>query len=95
MKKLEIILDYVVLNKLLQKLDELKVEGYSVIKDVMGKGSQGNRDGHGLMAGFKNCYVMLITHDDDIDKIINGVNPLIKSFGGLCVVTNVEKFVSR
>jgi nitrogen regulatory protein PII len=95
MKKLEIIIDYVILNKLLQKLDELKVEGYSVIKDVMGKGSQGNRDGHGLMAGFKNCYIMIIVKEHELEGIINGVNPLIKSFGGMCVVTNVEKFVSR
>jgi hypothetical protein len=47
------------------------------------------------MAGFKNCYIMLIVKEHEIESIISGVNPLIKSFGGMCVVTNVEKFVSR
>jgi nitrogen regulatory protein PII len=95
MKKIEIIIDYVILNKVVQKLDELKVEGYTIIKEVMGKGSQGNKDGHGVLAGFKNCYIMMVLPDNEVENIVTAITPLINSFGGLCIIDPVDRIITR
>ncbi len=89
MKKIEIVTDYVSINKFTAKFDELNVPGYSIIKDVLGKGSQGNKDGHGLMAGSKNCYMMLCCEDSDVQRILVAIKPLIKTYGGMCIVSEV------
>lgn len=93
LKKIEIITDYVFINKFTGKLDEIGVKGYSIFKDVSGKGSSGNKDGHGLMAGSKNCFILIICESDDLGNIISSLKELTKKFSGIILVSEVNKIV--
>jgi hypothetical protein len=89
-KKLEIITDFSYLKLLTRLLDDHNVEGYTIIKDVMGKGSRGNKDGHGISGGFKNCYVMLCLSEDEVRRVADLVKPLLARSGGVALVSDAH-----
>jgi hypothetical protein len=89
-KKLEIVTDYSYLRVLIKLLDDHNVSGYTIIKDVMGKGTRGNKDGHGISGGFKNCYVMLCCNLEEAQKISDLIKPLLVRSGGICIVSDAH-----
>ncbi|MCS6873314.1 MAG: hypothetical protein N2Z23_06350 [Pyrinomonadaceae bacterium] len=89
MKKLEIVIDSVHLNKLLDALDKAGVSGYTVFKDVLGKGERGLMAGDELTGVFKNNYVMTVCSEGVVEKVVESVKPLLKKLGGVCLVSDV------
>ena len=89
-KKLEIVTDMVYLKRLLLLLDEKNVTGYTIIKDVTGKGRRGNKDGHGVSAGFKNCYIFIFCEEAEAKIISEIVKPYLTTFGGMCAVSDAH-----
>ena len=89
-KKLEIVTDMAYLKKLLSLFEEKNVSGYTIVKDVTGKGKRGNKDGHGVSAGFKNCYIFLFCEEDEAKVITEIVTPYLTTFGGMCAVSDAH-----
>ena len=89
-KKIEIITDYAFLNRLLQLIDATGVSGYTILKDVAGKGLRGTKDGHGIAGGFKNCYIMACCDEKEARKVVEAVRPLISRYGGICIVSDAH-----
>jgi hypothetical protein len=89
-KKLEIVTDYTYLRVLIKLLDDHNVNGYTIIRDVMGKGTRGNKDGHGISGGFKNCYCMLCCDEAEAKRISELVKPLLARSGGICIVSDAH-----
>lgn len=90
MKKIEIVVDSLHLDKILAILEKEGVSGYTVIKDVMGKGSRGLMTGDELTNVFKNSYVFTICSDEIAKRITNDISPLIKKYGGICIISDVD-----
>lgn len=94
-KKIEIITDFSYLRLLTRLLDDHNVPGYTIIKDVMGKGERGNKDGHGISGGFKNCYVMLCLKEDEALKVTELVKPLLARSGGIAIVSDAHLILHK
>jgi nitrogen regulatory protein PII len=93
--KVEIITDSLEVESVVKLLDEIGVSGYSIIKDVVGKGSRGVRSGYELTELFKNSYVMVVCNEIEMHKIVEAVRPIIKKFGGVCIVSDVIMRIHR
>jgi hypothetical protein len=89
-KKIEIITDYAYLRMLTKLLDDNEVSGYTIIKDVMGKGTRGNKDGHGISGGFKNCYVMVCCSEEEAKKVSDIIKPLLTRSGGMAIISDAH-----
>ena len=89
-KKIEIITDFSYLKILTRLLDDHNVSGYTILKDVMGKGKRGNKDGHGISGGFKNCYVMLCLEEEEARKVTELIRQLIVRSGGVAIVSDAH-----
>ena len=89
-KKIEIITDYLYQKRLVEHIDKTGVSGYTILKDVAGKGLRGNKDGHGISGGFKNCYIMICCTEDEAKKVVEAVRPIITKFGGVCIVSDAH-----
>jgi nitrogen regulatory protein PII len=89
-KKIEIVTDFSYLRILTRLLDDHSVSGYTIIKDVMGKGTRGNKDGHGISGGFKNCYIMICCSEEEAAKVIDLIKPLINRSGGIAIVSDAH-----
>lgn len=93
--KVEIITDALEVDNVAKLLDEIGVSGYSIIKDVVGKGHRGVRSGYELADLFKNSYIMVVCNEIEMHKIVEAVRPIINKFGGVCIVSNIMLRIQR
>ncbi len=86
-KKVEIIVDSFHLSHVLSILEQVKVSGYTLVKDTSGKGDRGLACSD-LDCDFSNSYIMTVcTCEKQLDTLVDLITPLLKKFGGICLVT--------
>jgi nitrogen regulatory protein PII len=92
-KKIEIVINSLELQKVLKILDHIGVSGYTIIEDVTGKGYRGrvidDLEGHALT----NSYVMTICNEEQEHQIVEAIRPLLKKYGGVCIVCDAKSVV--
>ncbi len=93
--KVEIITDSLEVENIAKLLDEIGVSGYSIINNVVGKGNRGIRSGYELTELFKNSYIMVVCEEIEMHKIVEAIRPIIKKFGGVCIVSDVIMRIHR
>ncbi|NWF49008.1 MAG: transcriptional regulator [Ignavibacteriaceae bacterium] len=89
-KKLEIVTVSVELPRILERFEKRGVEGYTIIREVTGKGKRGLQDGDELTDVFKNSYLMIACPEEQVNEIIEIVRPIIKKYGGICLVSDAQ-----
>jgi nitrogen regulatory protein PII len=88
-KKVEIIIEYMELAQLLEVLKkEALAVGYTVIKEAFGAGGRGEMAGDGLSGEFTNSYLLIACSEDEAKRIVEIVRPILKRFGGVCLVSD-------
>ncbi|MGQ4645815.1 P-II family nitrogen regulator [Lyngbya aestuarii] len=89
-QKVEIITTSLELEKVIELLEKLGVSGYTVIKEATGKGDRGTSMSD-LGRVFSNSYIMTICTDDAQTKeVVKAITPILKTFGGVCIVTEAQ-----
>jgi nitrogen regulatory protein PII len=90
-KRIEIVVDSIELEKVIKILKDLEVSGYTIIKDVIGSGDRGLRAGNEVMTDvFKNSYVLTACPEDKLMKVVEAIRPVLKRFGGICLVSDAQ-----
>lgn len=88
-KKVEVVIDSYHLEKVLDIFDKNGVGGYTVIKDVLGKGERGLMSADELTDTFKNSYVFTVCDEKTAMEIAQQIRPLLKRYGGVCLLSDV------
>ena len=89
-KKIEIIIDYLDLPKVVGKLRDLGIKGYTVIRDASGTGDRGERAGDGFSGEFTNSLILVACSEAESTRIIEAMRPMLKRFGGVCLVSDAQ-----
>ena len=89
MKKVEVVVDRAYLNRVLDILERQGVSGYTVIRDVLGKGERGIMAGDELTDVFKNSYVFTVCSEEIAKSIAESLRPLLSKVGGVCIISDV------
>ena len=88
-KKVEIIIEYMEVPRLLEVLKKEVVDvGYTVIKEAFGAGGRGEMAGDGFSGEFTNSYLLIACSEDEANRIVEIVRPILKRFGGVCLVSD-------
>ena len=87
-KRIEIITDTLEMREVCRVLDRLAVSGYSVIRDVTGRGERGVQSGDDLTDVFKNSMVVLACPPERLPEIVEAIRPILKKRGGICLVSD-------
>ena len=87
-KRIEIITDSLQMREVCRVLDGLAVSGYSVIRDVTGRGERGVQSGDDLTDVFKNSMVLLACPPERVQEIVEAIRPILKRRGGMCLVSD-------
>lgn len=88
-KRLEIIIEHGLADKVAASLAALNVSGYSLIPSVSGKGSRGERLDDDPAGTFTNCmFIVACDKDGEAERIVEEVRPLLTRSGGICLVTD-------
>ncbi len=90
MKKIEIILESVYLNRLIELFDKKEITGYTIIRDVEGKGITGIKSADEITDVFTNNYVFTVCDEDKLMSIVEDIRAFIKRYGGRCIVSDVS-----
>ncbi len=89
-KKVEIITNTLELERVLNILDKVSVSGYTIIKDVIGKGDRGRIINDLETQALTNGYVMAICTEDQEHKVVEAITPILKKYGGVCIVSDAK-----
>ena len=90
-KRIEIIATSVELNKILKGLETSGVPGYTVIRNVSGKSSRGTVSDDFSLNSLDNVYVIAFCATEQIDTVIEKLNPILNKFGGACFVSDATQ----
>lgn len=90
MKRIEVIVDAEKLEELISVLMDAGVRGYTVLKKAGGLGSRGTRSPDDVLWEEENALVILACKEDQATKVINGIRPKLKDFGGMCLISDCE-----
>lgn len=90
MKKVEVVIDNTHLRLVLEILESSGVSGYTIIRDVIGKGDRGTVLADEPSESFKNSYIFTICDEERAKSITSRIAPVIRRFGGACFLSDVE-----
>lgn len=90
-KRIEIVADSATATRILAALDQVGLYDYTVIKEVFGHGTRGERGGDPFFGTFDNNYILLVVSPDAAGRATEAIRPLIQRFGGICVVSDAAR----
>ena len=89
-KKLEIILDAPEEKTVTSLLDRIGVSGYTILRNVAGKGGRGIQRGDELTDVFSNVMIMTACTAAEAEKAVELLGPLLRRVGGLCLISDAS-----
>jgi nitrogen regulatory protein PII len=89
-KKVEIVTDSLEIPEVLNLLEKLGISGYTLIKDVLGKGERGIQRGDELTDVFKNSLLIVACPPEQVAGLVEAVRPILKKRGGICLVSDAQ-----
>ena len=89
-KRVEIITDSVKMREIRAILEENEVEGYTIIRNVIGKGGRGMQSGDELTGVFTNTYLLTTCAPEKIEELVGSIRPVLKQSGGICLVSDAQ-----
>ncbi|MCP5242485.1 P-II family nitrogen regulator [Nitrosomonas sp.] len=93
-KRIEIVVEAEKLEELICLLIEAGTKGYTVIKKVGGLGLRGTRNPDDALWDEGNTFVTLACKEDQVVRIVQGLSPWLKKFGGMCLISDCERLES-
>ena len=87
-KRIEIITDALEMREVCRVLEALGVSGYSLVRDVTGRGERGVQSGDGLTDVFKNSLLLTACGPERVEEIVAAIRPILKRRGGVCLVSD-------
>lgn len=88
LKRLEIVVNSVALRSCLELLEECGVPGYTVIKNVVGKGTVELQRGDEITGVFDNAYIITTCRSEELEALGAKLRAFLKRQGGVCLVSD-------
>lgn len=79
MKKVEIIIESVYINRLLALFKKNEIKGYTIIKDIQGAGGHGRKTADDVTDVFSNDYIFTVCEEEAFLKMQPDITNFIKS----------------
>ena len=89
-KKVEIVTNSLEMDKVLLTLEEIGISGYTVIREVTGKGDRGIASDDLESQILSNRYVMTVCTEEQQQTLVEAIRPILKKFGGVCIVSDAK-----
>jgi nitrogen regulatory protein PII len=93
-KRIEIVADSATATRLLAALDRIGLHDYTVMKEVFGHGTRGDRGGDPFSGTFDNSFILLVVAPDHTERVVEVIGPLLRRFGGICVLSDAAQLES-
>lgn len=88
MKKVEVIIESIYVNRVLELFKESGVTGYTILRDIEGYGSHGLKSADEANDLLSNSYIFTVCEEDKFEKMIEKIRSFINKYGGKCIVSD-------
>lgn len=92
-KRLEIVVDALVLSDVTTVLSEEGVSGWTVLRDVRGKGSRGERAADEVTDVMSNVLVLVACAPEQALSVAHRLRPLLTRHGGLLLLSDAQSLI--
>lgn len=89
-KRVEVVTEFLEMPEIIEKVEELGISGYTLIKDVIGKGGRGFQQADELTDVFKNSLLLVACTDAQAEQLVTAIRPMLKKRGGICLVSDAQ-----
>jgi nitrogen regulatory protein PII len=89
-KRVEIVVDEVKSDEILEALQKVGIDSFTLIRGAEGQGSRGSRSGGDITGVFANAVIIIACEEKDIDKLVGVVRPVLCQYGGLCLISDAQ-----
>ena len=88
MKKVEVIIESIYVNRLIELFKESGVTGYTIIRDIEGYGGHGLKTADEANDLLSNNYIFTVCEEDKFANMIENIRAFIDRYGGKCIVSD-------
>jgi nitrogen regulatory protein PII len=88
--RIEIVVDAPHSHRVIECLEHVGVEGYTLIRGVSGSGERGLQLGDELTGVFNNHYILTTCEEGRLDEVSAALRPLLRRVGGICLVSDAR-----
>ncbi|MGB5713303.1 MAG: P-II family nitrogen regulator [Waterburya sp.] len=83
-------------NKITNILDEINVPGYSIIRNVIGKGDLGKVSDDVNLGSSKlsNVFIICYCPQEKVEPIVTQIKPILNKYGGVCYLFDAMEISS-
>lgn len=89
MKKVEVIIEAVYVNRLIELFKKNDINGYTVIKDIEGYGGHGLKTADEVTDVFSNILVFTVCEAQQFDGMEIDIRKFLEKYGGKCILSDV------
>jgi nitrogen regulatory protein PII len=87
-KRIELVIEAVEKPRVISTLKSINIHHYTIYKHVGGYGERGPRDDLAFGEKFENVTFVIACPENQLNLIIEALRPILKSFGGMCLVSD-------
>ncbi|MFN8922689.1 MAG: P-II family nitrogen regulator, partial [Sphingobacteriia bacterium] len=69
-----------------------KIGGFTVMNIVKGRGRHGDAFSDGVISANENIYLFLIANEEQHDRLLDHIVPLLNTYGGLLFSSDVDLY---
>ena len=87
-KRIEIITDALEMREVTRVLDAHGVTGWTIVRDVEGRGERGVQSGDELTDVFKNSMLITACPAAKAEELVESLRKILRRRGGICLVSD-------
>lgn len=89
-KRIELVIEALEQRRVISALKGINIHNFTIYKHVGGCGERGVRDDVAFGEKFENVTFVIACPEDQLHQVIEALRPLLKSFGGMCLVSDAQ-----
>lgn len=89
-KRVELVIEAVEKSTVISSLKEIDIHDYTFYKHVGGNGQRGEKGDLAFGEKFENVTFVIACPENKLYALVGVIRPLLKSFGGMCLVSDAE-----
>ncbi len=94
MKKIEVIIEAIYVNKLLEIFANHNISGYTIIRDIEGLGAHGLKTADDACDLFSNNYIFTVCEEEIFLFMKEDIRAFVQKYGGKCIVIDTMVMLS-
>lgn len=89
-KRIDIVVEAVRAHALIEMIEAAGAKGYTIVREVSGKGNRGIRDDARLSDVFRNVMIIVIAAEEIARRIVEQSQPLLQEYAGIVLISDTE-----